>query len=45
MGEKKKINKATLVLSIVSGAIALVLIASIFVQFRTVNESDRKSVV
>lgn len=39
MEEKKKINKATLVLSIVSGAIALVLIASIFVQFRTVNES------
>ena len=39
MEEKKKINKATLVLSIVSGAIALVLIASIFVQFRTVSES------
>ena len=39
MEEKKKINKATLVLSIVSGAIALVLIASMFVQFRTVNES------
>ena len=37
--EKKPINKATLVLSIVSGVIALVLIASIFVQFRTVNES------
>ena len=30
MEEKKKINKATLVLSIVSGAIALVLIASMF---------------
>lgn len=39
MEEKKKINKATLVLSIVSGAIALVLIASMFVQFRTVSES------
>ena len=39
MEEKKKINKTTLVLSIVSGAIALVLIASMFVQFRTVNES------
>ena len=37
--EKKPINKATLVLSIVSGVIALVLIASIFVQFRTINES------
>ena len=37
--EKKPINKATLVLSIVSGVIALVLIASIFVQFRTVDES------
>ena len=39
MEEKKKINKTTLVLSIVSGAIALVLIASMFVQFRTVSES------
>lgn len=39
MEEKKKINKATIVLSIVSGAIALVLIASMFVQFRTVSES------
>lgn len=39
MEEKKKINKATLVLSIVSGAIALVLIASMFVQFRTVRKS------
>lgn len=37
--EKKPINKATLVLSIVSGIITLLLIASIFVQFRTVNES------
>ena len=37
--EKHPINKATLVLSIVSGVIALVLIASIFVQFRTVDES------
>ena len=37
--EKKPINKATLVLSIVAGLITLVLIASIFVQFRTVNES------
>ena len=36
---KKPINKATLVLSIVAGLITLVLIASIFVQFRTVNES------
>ena len=44
MGEKKKINKATLVLSIVSGAIALVLIASIFVQFRTVNESKELNI-
>ena len=37
--KKKPINKATIVLSIVSGVIALVLIASIFVQFRTVDES------
>ena len=37
--EKKPINKATLVLSIVAGIITLVLIASIFVQFRTVDES------
>ena len=44
MGEKKKINKATLILSIVSGAIALVLIASIFVQFRTVNESKELNI-
>lgn len=44
MGEKKKINKATLVLSIVSGAIALVLMASIFVQFRTVNESKELNI-
>lgn len=44
MGEKKKINKATLVLSIVSGAIALVLIASMFVQFRTVNESKELNI-
>ena len=36
---KKPSNKETLVLSIVSGVIALVLIASIFVQFRTVDES------
>ena len=44
MEEKKKINKATLVLSIVSGAIALVLIASMFVQFRTVNESKELNI-
>lgn len=44
MKEKKKINKATLVLSIVSGAIALVLIASMFVQFRTVNESKELNI-
>jgi len=44
MGEKKKINKATLALSIVSGAIALVLIASMFVQFRTVNESKELNI-
>ena len=44
MEEKKKINKATLVLSIVSGAIALVLMASIFVQFRTVNESKELNI-
>ena len=39
MEEKKKINKATLVLSIVAGIITLLLVASIFLQFRTVNES------
>ncbi len=44
MEEKKKINKATLVLSIVSGAIALVLIASMFVQFRTVSESKELNI-
>lgn len=44
MKEKKKINKATLALSIVSGAIALVLIASMFVQFRTVNESKELNI-
>ena len=44
MQEKKKINKATLVLSIVSGAVALVLIASMFVQFRTVNESKELNI-
>ena len=44
MQDKKKINKATLVLSIVSGAIALVLIASMFVQFRTVNESKELNI-
>ena len=37
--EKKPINKATLVLSIVAGIITLLLVASIFLQFRTVNES------
>ena len=37
--EKKPINRATLVLSIVSGIIALVLVASMFIQFRTVDES------
>ena len=44
MEEKKRINKATLALSIVSGAIALVLIASMFVQFRTVNESKELNI-
>lgn len=44
MKEKKKINKATLALSIVSGAIALVLIASMFVQLRTVNESKELNI-
>ena len=44
MQDKKKINKATLVLSIVSGAVALVLIASMFVQFRTVNESKELNI-
>ena len=39
--EKKPINRATLVLSIVSGIITLVLIASIFLQVRTVDESKQ----